>query len=56
VIKIILVILFALLLTLNVLVLQIHYELQDTILYLDAIYNELSICEDLNNEYILPTQ
>ena len=45
---------FTLLLMLNVIVLQIWYEIADMQQYLDAIYNEISICEDLNDEYILP--
>jgi uncharacterized coiled-coil protein SlyX len=38
----------------NVIVLQIWFEIADMQEYLDAIYNEISICEDLNDEYILP--
>ena len=44
---------FTLLLMLNVIVLQIWFEIADMQEYLDAIYNEISICEDLNDEYIL---
>ena len=30
------------------------FEIADMQEYLDAIYNEISICGDLNDEYILP--
>ena len=54
--KILVAISITLLLILNVIALQIHFDMQDTKEYLDAIYFELSLCKDLTDEHFLSTQ
>lgn len=53
-VKVLLGISISLLIILNVIALQIWFDVKDIYDYLDAIYLELSICEDLTDEYILP--
>ena len=53
-VKVLLGISISLLVILNVIALQIWFDVKDIYDYLDAIYLELSICEDLTDEYILP--
>ena len=55
-VKVLLSVILALLIIICVILIQVHYQMNDMMMYLDSIYLELSICEDLGDEYILPTQ
>ena len=55
-VKVLLSVIFALLIIICVILIQVHYQMNDMMMYLDSIYLELSICKDLGDEYILPTQ
>ena len=55
-VKVLLSVIFALLIIICVILVQVHHQINDMMMYLDSIYFEISICEDLGDEYILPTQ